>query len=107
MQNAPTDIITCKRTVRLHEVEKDRGPTQLFAIGYATIAQAAGVKLESVWKAVHRGTLSLFDLPSIARFIVRVDARRNRKRPVERTRAGTGPEIKARIARCQEGVTRE
>lgn len=107
MKQIPIEILTCKRTVRLYEVEKDRGPSQLFAIGYATIAQAAGVKLESVWKAVHRGTLSLFDLPSIARFIVRVDARRNRKRPVERTRAGTGPEIKARIARRQEGATHE
>ena len=107
MQNAPIDIITCKRTVRLHEVEKDRGPTQLFAIGYATIAQAAGVKLESVWKAVHRGTLSLFDLPSIARFIVRVDRRRNRQRAIERTRAGTGPAIKVRIARSQEDASHE
>lgn len=107
MKKAPTDILTCKRTVRLHEVEKDRGPSQLFAIGYATIAQAAGVKLESVWKAVHRGTLSLFDLQSIVRFIIRVDRRRNRQRTIERKRAGTGPEIKARIARLREAASHE
>lgn len=107
MKQIPSEILTCKRTVQLHEVEKDRGPTQLFAIGYATIALAAGVKLESVWKAVHRGTLSLFDLPSVARFIIRVDRRRNRQRAIERRRAGTGPAIKARIARRQERASHE
>ena len=92
MKQVPVEILTCKRTVQLHEVEKDRGP--------ATLCHRLRHDRPGRW----RGSIGLegrpprhpvpVRSPSIARFIIRVDRRRNRQRAIERRRAGTGPEIR-------------
>lgn len=88
-----------RRFVHLLDVEPQRCPSEIHGYGYATVAYLAGVKVESAIKAATRGLFSLKDLRSVARYILRADARRKSGLKSKRRKREQGEAIQARIRR--------